>query len=139
MRPSEVSEVQVFAFRFQPAYALAGLPFGVTARTTRAAVTDDSFVVRFGPWHLSTPLANIVSTDITGPYRFHRTAGPAHLSLSDHGVTFATNGRRGLCIVLDEPVKGISPWGGPYHPSVTVTVAEPEALQDALRPGRVTR
>ena len=121
-----------FPFRFTRSYALAALPFGVTPLTTRLTLGPETLDVRFGPWHLSTPRSNVARTEIAGPYSFVKTAGPAHLSLSDHGVTFATNGERGVCILLTRPVPALNPFGPPLHPNLTVTVADPEALVEAL-------
>jgi hypothetical protein len=61
-----------------------------------------------------------------------KTAGPAHVSLVDRGLTFASTGRRGVCIRFFEPVRGIEPLGVIRHPSLTVTVREPDALQTLL-------
>jgi hypothetical protein len=124
----------VFTFRFSRAYALAGLPFGVTPRTTSLVVTSSQLRIRFGPWRLATPLSNIAHAEVSGPYRFVKTAGPAHLSFNDHGVTFATSGGRGTCIVLHEPVRALNPMGPPMHPNITVTVDDPERLARLLDP-----
>jgi hypothetical protein len=123
-----------FAFLFSRAFALAGLPFGVTPRTTSLVVSSGQLLIRFGPWRLATPLSNIAHAEVSGPYRFVKTAGPAHLSFTDHGVTFATNGRRGTCIVLHEPVRALNPLGPPMHPNITVTVDDPERLARLLDP-----
>jgi hypothetical protein len=69
---------------------------------------------------------------VTGPYGFVKTAGPAHLSFADRGLTLATNGDRGLCIRFVEPVAGIDPWGRIRHPGVTVTVEHPDDLATAV-------
>lgn len=87
-----------FAFRFDSVYRVLGLPFGVTPGTSLVEVSDDHLVVRFGPWHLRTPVANVVGCERSGPYSVWKTAGPARLSLADRGVTFATNRDAGLCI-----------------------------------------
>ena len=80
-----------FPFRFDPAYRAAALAFGVTPRTARITVSGTDLRVRFGPWRVSTPLRNIAKVSITGPYAFVKTAGPARLTFSDRGLTFATN------------------------------------------------
>ena len=116
-------------FAFSPGYQVAGLPFGVTPRTAWAEV-DDHLTVRFGPWRLRTPLRNVEDTAVTGDYAFLKTAGPAHLSFADRGVTFATNGDRGLCIRFHEPVAALWPL---HHPSATLTVADVDGLREALR------
>ena len=122
-----------FEFDFEGRYRLAALAFGVTPATTKVVVSDTELFVRFGLWRLRTPLANVAGTQITGDYAWYRTAGPAHLSLTDRGVTFATNSRRGLCVSFVEPVRAIEPTGMLRHPGATLTVADPEALAEALR------
>jgi hypothetical protein len=92
----------------------------------------DHLEVRFGRWKVHTERANIAAATLTGPYAFHRTAGPAHLSLTDRGLTFATNGEAGVCIEFHRPVKGIEPFGLLRHPALTVTVADPQALVNEL-------
>lgn len=122
-----------FEFAFENRYRLPALVFGITPSTARVRVTDDELLVRFGPWRLRTPISNVAGTTVTSGYAFHRTAGPAHLSLSDRGVTFATSSRRGLCVSFVEPVHAIEPTGVLRHPAATVTVVDPEALAAALR------
>ena len=72
-------------------------------------VEDGELRVRYGPWSLRTPLGNIVSAEETGGFGFLKTAGPPHLSFSDRGVTFATNGEHALCVQFRTPVAGIDP------------------------------
>ena len=122
-----------FDFAFDDAHRVAGLPFGVTPRTTAVVVDADQLRIRFGPWFVRTDVGNVIGCETSGPYTFVKTAGPAHLSFADRGLTFATNGRRGLCIRVARPVTGIDPWGWIRHPAVTVTVADPDALAAALR------
>jgi hypothetical protein len=117
-----------FQFRFATPYRLAGLPFGVTPTTTMVEATDDEFRVRFGPWLLRTDRGNIAGCTVTGPYSFVKTAGPAHLSFSDSGLTCATNGTSGACVRFAEPVRAIDPWGRIRHPAITVTVERPDEL-----------
>jgi hypothetical protein len=117
-----------FPFRFAPAYLAAALPFGVTPRTAWVQL-DDHLTVRFGPWHLRTSLSNITGVEQSWNYSFVKTAGPAHLSFTDRGVTFATNGDRGLCVCFGEPVRALWPLS---HPGATMTVADIDGLQQAL-------
>lgn len=123
---------EVFAFRFDPRYRLAALPFGVTPRTAAVSVGDE-LTVRFGVWRLRTPLDNIKAVDITGPYTFVRTAGPVRLSFTDRGVTFATNGDSGVCVCFHEPVTVLDPTGLLKHPGATLTVADVQGLATRLR------
>jgi hypothetical protein len=124
--------VDSFDFEFAPAFRLLGLPFGVTPSTTSVEITDDTLVARFGPWRVRTSLHNIAGTETSGPYALIKTAGPAHLSFTDRGVTFATNRERGLCIRFVEPVRCLDPSGRLRHPGLTVTVADPERLAATL-------
>lgn len=124
-----------FDFAFDAVHRVVALPLGITPSTAGVDVDDGRLLARFGLWRLSTALANVEGTEITGPYRLFKTIGPAHLSLADRGLTFATNARRGLCIRFREPVTGIEPTGCLRHPALTVTVADVDALAAALAAG----
>lgn len=121
-----------FAFRFHPLYRVLGLPFGVMPGTSLVEVVDDHLVVRFGPWHLRTPVANVVGCERSGPYSVWKTAGPARLSLADRGLTFATNRDAGLCIRFAEPVHAVDPFRKILHPGITVTVEHIDDLHRQL-------
>lgn len=122
-----------FAFAFAGSYRLPALAFGITPRTAWALVDDGELRVRFGPWRLRTPLANVDEVTETGDFAWLKTAGPAHLSFADHGVTFATNGDRAVCVTFHEPVRAIDPTGRIRHPGATLTVADTHGLVAALR------
>ncbi|WP_103349027.1 hypothetical protein [Amycolatopsis sp. CA-128772] len=87
--------------------------------------------VRFGPWRVETPLANLAGAEATGPYSALRGLG-VRLSLADRGLTFGTTTRGGVCLRFREPVAGIDPWGRIRHPGLTVTVSEPELVAEAV-------
>lgn len=123
---------QEFPFRFEPVYRLLAAPFNIRPATTGVGLDGDRLRARFGPWRLQTELANVAGTTLTGPYGVAKTAGPAHLSLSDRGVTFATNRDRGVCIRFREPVRCLDPTGWLRHPALTVTVRDYNALIAAL-------
>jgi hypothetical protein len=95
-------------------------------------VSERTLDVRFGPWRLSTPLENVSDVAVTGPYALWKTAGPARLAVTDRGLTFATNGVRGVRISFRRPVRGIEPLGVIRHPELTVTVADVEALASLI-------
>ncbi len=124
--------VQEFAFRFDPLYRAAALPFGIMPGTAGLVLDGNRLRIRFGLWRLETSLDNVMETRLTGPYRRLKTIGPAHLSLKDRGVTFATNGAQGVCMTFRTPVSGIDPTGSIRHPAATVTVADCAALVAAL-------
>lgn len=121
-----------FTFAFDPVYRVAALPFGVVPATAWVEVEGGRLSARFGLWRVTTPLANVTGTEISGPYGLLRTIGPAHLSVADRGLTFATNGRRGLCMTFAEPVVGLDPTGHLRHPGLTVTVTDVDGLEAAL-------
>ncbi|MEX2329101.1 MAG: hypothetical protein WD575_05150, partial [Nitriliruptoraceae bacterium] len=87
--------------------------------------------IRFGPWSLRTPLTNVERACVTGPYRWMKAIGPRG-SAVDHGVTFGTNRRGGVCILLREPVGALLGPDRLLHPGVTVTVADPGRLVAVL-------
>ena len=92
------------------------------------SIDDVLFDARFGHWRVSTPLANITEVEVTGPYRFFKTGGPARLAITDRGLTFATNGDRGVRIGFRTPVPGLDRLGVLRHPELTVTVADIDRL-----------
>jgi hypothetical protein len=131
-----VSDIERFGFAFAPAYRLSARAFGITPSSARVDVGDGELDVRFGLWRVSTPLANVADAAVTGPYAFWKTAGPARLAVTDRGLTFATNGDRGVLISFRSPVRGLDPLGLIHHPELTVTVAEVERLAELLSRAR---
>lgn len=107
--------------------------FGVTPRTAWVDVHEDVLHARFGPWHLRTPMRNVANVVVTGPYAFLKTAGPARLSITDRGLTFATNGDRGVLVTFRMPLPAIEPLGLLRHPELTVTVADVDSFASLLR------
>lgn len=121
-----------FAFAFAPAYRRAARVFGVTPAKAWVDVGEDELLARFGPWRVRTPVANITDVELTGPYRFIKTAGPARLAITDRGLTFASNGQRGVRVAFRTPVPGLEPFGFIRHPELTVTVADVDELASML-------
>ena len=128
-----MSDVERFAFCFARTYRLPARAFGISPTTAFVDVGDGELDAHFGPWRVSTPLANITAVTVTGPYAFFKTAGSARLAITDRGLTFATNGDRGVCISFGTPVRGLDPLGILRHPELTVTVAEVDRLAELLR------
>jgi hypothetical protein len=127
-----VSEIARFRFSFAPAYRLPAQAFGIRPATAWVVVGARALDARFGPWRVSTPLANVTDVAVTGPYAFWKTAGPARLAITDRGLTFATNGDRGVLISFRAPVRGLDPLGVLRHPELTVTVADVDRLAELL-------
>lgn len=128
-----MSDVERFRFAFARSYRAAARVFGITPETAWVDVGDQVLAVQFGPWRLSTPLANITEAAVMGPYAYWKTAGPARLAITDRGLTFATNGKSGVLISFRTPVRGLEPLGVIRHPELTVTVAEVDGLARLLR------
>lgn len=118
-----------FRFAFAPLFVPFALPFGVTPMTAWVDVGAERFEIRFGPWVLRTDRANVAGAEVAGPYALPKVLGPPHLSLSDRGITFATNRRAGVCIRFHEPVRAFPLL---RHPGVTVTVDDLPGLVAAL-------
>ena len=123
---------QRFEFEFSRDVQRWNQLFAVKPRSAYLLVDEVALIAHFGPWTLTTTLDNIANATITGPYRLWRVAGPARLSLTDRGLTFATTTRTGLCLTFRSPVRGIDPFGIVRHPNLTVTVKDPSALATAL-------
>lgn len=121
-----------FAFRFDPAYRGPARLFGVTPERAWVDLGESDFEARYGRWRVRTSMSNIASAEATGPYAFLKTAGPARLSITDRGLTFASNGDRGVRITFHAPVTGIDRAGRIRHPELTVTVLDVDGLIDAL-------
>jgi hypothetical protein len=122
-----------FGFRFTAGYQAAARPFGITPERAWVSVGRDRLEARYGPWRISTPLTNLAQAKITGPYSFLKTAGPAHLGVTDRGLTFASNGQQGLELHFRQPVQSSGPFRMLRHPNVTLTVTDPPGLLTLLR------
>lgn len=105
---------------------------GIRPRTCWVRVDEHHLDVRFGPWRVRTPLANVAGATPDGPYRAWRAVG-VRLSLPDGGLTFGSSTRGGVRVRFHRPVRGLDPWGLARHPTLTVTVTDPHRLASALR------
>lgn len=125
-----------FGFRHEGVVGRVAALAGARGRRAVVELGQDELRLRFGPFRLATPLANLAGAEVSGPYRRWRVAGPVRVSATDRGLTFATNARAGVCLSFHEPV-ALTSWSSRVrHPAATVTVAEPERLAEAVR--RVT-
>jgi len=122
----------VFSFRVDP--RVRRLNRLALVDPARSSVTVDAthLTVRFGPWLLRTERSNLSGAARTGPYRLHRVAGPARMSLADRGITFATTTEPGVCLSFHRPVRCLDPFGVLRHPAMTVTVTDPDGLLATL-------
>lgn len=128
-RGSDMARRYEFAFdpRFRGLLRLAG----ITPERSHVDVTDRYLEARFGSWVVRTPLGNIAGVAITGPHRPFRAIGPRY-SPSTQSLTFGSNARRTVRLEFREPVTGLEPTGSLRHPSLSLSIAEPEKLKADL-------
>jgi hypothetical protein len=141
--PAATTEPARFEFRFDWRFRAAALLFGVIPQHTFVTIepgpNGGTLHASFGLWQIETVLDNVIDATRTGPYSIVKTIGPAHVSVADGGLTFATNTDAGVCLRFAEPVRGGDPLGLLHHGSLTVTVDDPDALVDALDRARENR
>ena len=121
-----------FPFAFAGAYRAPAALFGTRPGNCWVELRDRELAARFGMWGLKTPYSNIARVEITGPYAFWKTAGPARLGVTDGGLAFTSNGDRGVLITFKKPVRSQGPTFVLRHPELTVTVEDVEGLAAAL-------
>lgn len=100
--------------------------------TAHVDLSEQTLDARFGPWRCRTPVTNIKCVQQTGPYSALKAIG-ARGSFVDRGATFGTTTAGGVCVEFREPVKILDPLGIILHPGLTLTVANRDAFEDALR------
>src|SRR4051812_18626038 len=110
-----------FALRFDPAYARISRRLGVKPENSWVELDDQTLSARYGRWRVKTPLANVKDVEVTGPYKMWKTAGPARLGVTDLGLSFTSNGDRGVLITFRDKIRGFDPLGVLRHPELTVT------------------
>lgn len=120
---------QHFAFAHDRRFALLLRPFGVTPERAWVRLDDTSLRVRFGRFHVSTPLTNVKDVQVTGPYQAYKALGP-RMSAVDRGATYGTSAHGGVCVCFHEPVRALAPF---VNPGLTLTVADVEGLAAAIR------
>ncbi|MEO5877516.1 MAG: hypothetical protein ABIS86_10445 [Streptosporangiaceae bacterium] len=126
--------IETYAFDFDPRFRrFLGL-FGINPGNSHVTVDEDVLSVKFGRWGLSTPLSNIRSVEVTGPYLPVKALG-VRLALTNTGLTFGS-GTRGVCLTFREPVRGFGPR---RNGSLTVTLADPENFAARFRTGQPPR
>ena len=122
-----------FDFAWDPTYRRIALPFGATPRNAWVDVDDEWVDARFGLWRMRIAHLNIADVAITGPYAMVKTAGPARLGITDAGLTFATNGDRGVLLTFRTKLRSRGPLWFLQHPELTVTVADVEGFAARVR------
>ena len=100
--------------------------FGVRAGSAFVEVTDD-FDAHFGRFRVRTPLSNIVSWRIEGPWRWITAIG-VRLSIRHRDLTFGGSPRGGVRVDFRDPVR----IGRIRIPALYVTVEDLVGLAAAL-------
>ena len=122
-----------FPYHYDSRLAVLWLPFRWPGRQGVTLTDDGRFVARYGLLRVDTPLATVREAHVTGPYRWWTAVG-ARLSMSDDGLTFGTNADAGVCIHFEPRIHRVI--GLRDHSALTVTVADPEGLVEALQDTR---
>ncbi len=123
--------MNLFEFDFDPRYQPFLRMLGVTPLTAGVEISEGRLLVRFGPWRVDTAVDNVTEVALSGGFKWYRALGP-RLSLADRGLTFGTAVDRAAHIRFERPIKGFDPFGLFRHPALTVTVARPRQLAEAL-------
>ena len=100
--------------------------FGVRPDRAHVDIGDD-LDARFGFGHLRTPLSNVVSWRIEGPWLWITAIG-IRRSVRDGDLTFAGTHRCGVRLDFREPVRAM----GFRVPALYVTVEDPAAFTATL-------
>ncbi|HQR79091.1 MAG TPA: hypothetical protein PLT68_02605 [Actinomycetota bacterium] len=121
-----------FDFAFEKKYLPALAAIGVTPLTAKVDVSEKTLDARFGPWRCRTSVRNIACVQRTGPYSAVKAIG-ARGSFADRGATFGTTTAGGICVEFKQPVKILDPSGIILHPALTLTVADLDAFEQAIK------
>jgi hypothetical protein len=121
-----------FEFAFEKKYLPALAAIGVTPLTAKVDLSQKTLDARFGPWRCRTSVKNIRCVSRTGPFSAVKAIG-ARGSFADRGATFGTTTAGGVCVEFREPVKILDPSGIILHPGLTLTVADLDGFEVALR------
>lgn len=121
---------QRFAFAFAPRTRRLLALGGFRPATCEVVLDDERFAARFGRFRAVTPVTNLRDACITRGYRAIKALGPRG-SFADRGATFGTTTEAGVCVRFHQPI-AILAGQRMLHPGLTVTVAEPEALLEAV-------
>ena len=105
------------------------LALGVRATDGVTVSAKGDLIATYGRFKVKTTLDNVDHTEITGPHRWYTAVG-LRLSLSDDGISFGTNHRKGLSIAFVKKVPRVI--GLRKHYTLWVSVADPEGLAKAI-------
>jgi hypothetical protein len=114
------------------------LLFGVRPSNAYVELGDDELDAHFGFFRFRTPMCNLTSWRIEGPWRWITAIG-VRLSIRHRDLTFGGTNRGGVRVDFKEPVR----MGGMRIPALYLTVEDLEGFAAALAerglPGRDAR
>lgn len=117
-----------FRIRVGPRSRPVILLWGARPATAWAEVDDHELRARFGPFRIRTPLDNIVSWRIEGPFVWIKAIG-VRMGILKRDLSFAGAAHGGLRVDVREPI----PWGPFRVPALYVGVDDLDGLAEALR------
>ena len=118
-----------FPYRLDRRWTPLFIILGVTKDDGVTITSQGKLIATFGRFHVETALKNIAATKITGPHRWYTAVG-LRLSLTDDGVTFGTNHKRGVSITFTRKIPRVI--GLQRHSTLWVSVADPDGLVAAI-------
>ena len=122
-------KARYFPYRLDKRWSALFLALGVKDADGVTITAKGELKATYGPFKVTTRLANIDHTQVTGPHRWYAAVG-LRLSLADDGITFGTNHRKGLSIAFVDKIPRVI--GLRMHSTLWVSVADPEGLAKAI-------
>ena len=122
-------KAKFFPYRLDKRWSALFLLLGVGAKDGVKITGNGELIATFGWFKVKTTLANVDHTLVTGPHRWYTAVG-LRLSLSDDGLTFGTNHRKGLSIAFVYKIPKVV--GFRDHSTLWVSVVDPEGLAAAI-------
>ena len=122
-------KAKYFPYRLDKRWNALFFALGVDDKDGVTITGKEELIATFGRFKVKTTLDNIDHTLVTGPHRWYTAVG-LRLSLTDDGLTFGTNHRKGLSIAFVEKIPKVI--GFRKHSTLWVSVADPEGLAAAI-------
>ena len=122
-------KTQHFPYLRDKRWSALFLALGVRAADGVTVSAKGDLIATYGRFKVKTTLDNVDHTEINGPHRWYTAVG-LRLSLSDDGISFGTNHRKGLSIAFVKKVPRVI--GLRKHSTLWVSVADPEGLAEAI-------
>lgn len=119
-----------FPYRYDRLAAALLRPIGVRPSIDGVRIDRERLIATLGPFSVVTLLANIADASVDRRRYPKLTAIGPRLSLADHGLTFGTTNQGAVCLTFAIPIRRVvGPWD---HPTLWITVADPDGLVQAL-------